>query len=48
MNSDRNEGEIWIKNYILKLYVQDKLSKDLGEFLNLIHERSELQRNIFS
>ena len=34
MNSDNNEGEIWIRNYILSLYVKDKISKDLLELLD--------------
>ena len=33
MNSDKNEGEIWIKNYIIGLYAENKISEDLFDML---------------
>ena len=39
MDSDKNEGEIWIKNYIIGLYAENKISGDLFDMLfsNVFH-----------
>ena len=34
MNSDKNKGEIWLRNYLLDLYVNDKISKELFDLLH--------------
>eukprot|EP01084_Bolivina_argentea_P060843 111157_1 len=34
MNSDRNPGDLWLRNYLISLYFEDKISKDL---LDLLH-----------
>ena len=34
MDSDKNKGEIWLRNYLLDLYVNDKISKELFDLLH--------------
>ena len=34
MDSDKNKGEIWLRNYLLELYVNDKISKELFDLLH--------------
>ena len=33
IDSDKNEGEIWIKNYLIKLYAENKISQELFDML---------------
>ena len=34
MNSDKNKGEISLRNYLVDLYVNEKISKELIELLH--------------
>ncbi len=33
-NSDHNVGEIWLRNYLISLYVEEKISKNLLQIVN--------------
>ena len=34
MDSDKNKGEIWLRNYLMDLYVNDKISQELFDLLH--------------
>ena len=34
MDSDKNKGELWLRDYLISLYVQDKISKELFDLLD--------------
>ena len=34
MDSDKNKGQLWLRNYLLAFYVQDKISKELFDLLD--------------
>ena len=33
-DSDKNKGEIWLRNHLISLYFENKISKDLFDLLH--------------